>query len=143
MKKIMFVFVALVSLSTGVLASVLHVEPTDSVELIPAGSYIEFVKDFNVKPRQLAHLLGIDGDNKCFMYVSEAKNEDRVIKKGTKIEISFHGMNYPRFSSPNNTKIESIYCQVPASKNLNMTVKEFTDAISSTAVLKMSEPVEF
>jgi hypothetical protein len=141
MKKLLICLTTFVSFS--LFGGILHVGPTDSVSLIPHGSYIKFTKDFNVKPVLVHHLLGSKETTKCFLYTKTSSKIDRVIKAGTKIEIEFLDMRYPRFNTPKNNKIESIFCDIPSTYNQTMTVQDFVDAISDVAVLIMSEPVEF
>ena len=125
------------------IAGILHVEPTDSVKLIPSGSYIEFTKDFNVKPMLKEHALGSANGVVCKMNLEVISDKDRVIRIGTKIEIKFHDMKYPRFVTPGNKNINTIFCEVPAREHRDMTVKEFTDSISNVANLVMSGPIDF
>jgi len=140
MKHFITGLLLLSSLST--IAAPFHVEPTDSIRLIPEGSYIEFTKDFNVKPVLDAHLLGNSKRIRCWM-VTNVSSKDRVIKAGTKIEIRFLDMYYPRFSTPKDEKIKNIYCSNPVTEDRELLVGEFEDAIKSVAKLVMSEPVEF
>lgn len=141
MKIICSLFFTLIT--SSVFANLFHVEPTDSIRLIPEGSVIKFTRDFNIKPQTYEHLLGNSQEASCYLYVKKTSPKDRVIKAGTTFEIKFFNMKYPRLVVPGSDKIEIIYCKVLSTDNWDMTIQQFTDAIANTAKLIMSEPEEF
>lgn len=133
--------------SMNAFAKVNHVEPNDSIELIPQGSKVTFIKDFNVKPRLREHKLSESKSYACFLYLHQdgVSGSDRVISAGRSFEVEYFGMAYPRFNLPKEEKAQTIYCKsrIGKEKENQMTVAEFVDAIADTLVLKMSDPHEF
>jgi|GEM_PF-4226023 len=128
-----------------------HSQDNYSIALIPEGAYIEFIKDFNINAKKFVHRITPKSlyydhkKNRCSLYLPNddaSSKKNRVIRKGTKFNVYFGGMRFPRLNFVNK-KINTLACYVPKKHNANMTIKELRRAISKYAKLHFPETDEF